>query len=113
MVPVFARPVLATPTRAFIPDMLPGLASPARCAAYLDYLYYLDNLNNSGKLDDIDHNINNQRLHQWRLHHQRHNRPQLQRTHLGYIDIGIKGYHLGSLSSSRFRIMLQSQYRYS
>ena len=39
--------------------MLPGLASSARCAAYLDYLYYLDNLNNSGKLDDIDHNINN------------------------------------------------------
>ena len=55
MVPVFARPVLATPTRAFVPDMLPGLASSARCAAYLDYLYYLDNLNNSSKLDDIDH----------------------------------------------------------
>ena len=38
MVHVFARLVLATLTRAFVPDMLPSLASSARRAAYLNYL---------------------------------------------------------------------------
>lgn len=40
MVPVFARPVLATPMRAFVPDMLPSLASSAQRAAYLNYVYF-------------------------------------------------------------------------
>ena len=86
MVPVFARPVLATPTRAFVPDMLPGLASSARCAAYLDYLYYLDN---SGKLDDIDHNIiNNNFISGDYITNGTIDHDYSAQT-LGYIDIGI------------------------
>jgi hypothetical protein len=37
VVSVFARPILATPTRAFVPDTLPSLASSALWVAYLDY----------------------------------------------------------------------------
>ena len=107
---------MATPARAFVPDTLPSLASSARRAAYLIYIYnnyiYFNKQQRQFPRhnDDIDHNTNiNDFLngdydyithgdidHDYNAHT------------LGYIDIGIKGYHLGSLSSSRLRIMLQS-----
>ena len=59
--------------------------------------------------DGIDHNTNNiiDFLNDDYITHGNIDHDYSAHT-LGYIDIGIKGYHLGSLSSSRLRIMLQS-----
>ena len=75
MVPVFARAVLATPMRAFVPGMLPSLASSTKRVAYLDYSTSATSTSTSTTTspsssnnstanffrlnDDINHNNNN------------------------------------------------------
>jgi hypothetical protein len=107
MVPVFACPVLATPTRAFVPDTLPGLARSALRVDYVNYSdsgyvylkYYHYSCKNYDKIsllnDDTDHDnmnlidfIYNEYITNDIISH------DYSALTVGYIDIGNKGYHL-------------------
>jgi hypothetical protein len=119
VVPVFARLVLATPTRALVPDTLPSLASSALWVAYLDssdsnYVYSSTTTTTANTTanflrlnNDIDHdNINfidfiyGDYITNGIIDHNYSTRTP------GYIDIGNKGYHLisGLCSSQTVRI---------
>jgi hypothetical protein len=117
MVSVFARPVLATPMRAFVPDTLPSLASSAprgellRLPPRLSQVLLLQTANTTANFlrlnDNIDHdNINfidfiyGDYITNSIIDH------DYSALTTGYIDIGNKGYHLisGLCSSQTVRV---------
>jgi hypothetical protein len=114
VVPVFARPVPATPARAFVPGALPSPASSARRVAYLNYhkssyvylelttaataFYFITMATSPGLKTTPTTTTSTSRTSSTVIK----SHGTIDHDNNGFIDIGIKGlHHIFGLCSSR------------